>query len=259
MNYILFDCHDSVISADSLQQLHQYEEIHVRCDSKMEKIHFNNIISTLSKLNKTCYVYVFNVWQHDIVIQYGLTSHLCFINDNILSSDLMQCIDENKENFWIIDNTVLSRDISIYIEKLQMLNIPICIVISPLLHPDGLFDHEQLRLFVKDIHHGFNNPLYEKEINLQVSSYTQHYYLQQKKQKCFLHHLVMGMFGDVIVYEENIANINIKKIMKTVDCMNCQLQEKCLERGIGYIMHTLQLKGCVSYQLMKYNKTTHGV
>lgn len=261
-NYVFINSYDNILNKCIFEKYKHYNSIHINfIDSNSNNLnyeYYDNIFSLIRKgfINNEIYIYAYNIKMAKAAKKNNLLIHYCFKNSNLsIKDDFFKLMEKdlNSEVFWILDNNILDVEIFTSISWLKDLNRAVCPYFSGLLtNQIDTNDHEKIRDYIKNIHTYFKNPLFFKEKSLTTTNWNFNEYIEQKNNVLYSKKLIMGIFGDIFVdnsEDSSIQKINLKTLLRTKDCSSCSYLENCKERGIGYIIYSLKLKGCCSYKL----------
>lgn len=247
--YLLYINTEHTFNEKALAILEQVQEVHILAPYVKD-------FSLIKHTNVT--VYVFNETQYAQCIKNNWNFHIALYGNNIFNDELLQYIKEDTEVFWFPHSQQISDNISLFTVRLNVLKMAVCINYNPYLQDNIL--PEQFRLFVKSIHKEFNNPLFNKEKQLlmnapdntyDIHSLSNNMTIVQQKNMFTLSPVVLGVYGDLPILDSNASIINKKAILKNKECQWCDFNEQCINRNLGYIMDTLNYKGCISIKLMQ--------
>lgn len=254
--YLFLNFLEYEYNLELLDKIKQYEQIHINfCD---KNLHLNKMQDCLKTLKQSCkakelFLYCHSFEQIKLAQSLGIKIHYCYLNDSVLiNNEFHQKAQQDKEAeiFWILDNNILSQEIDKFKEVLTNWARPVCPTISGILLNDLNADYESLRQWLKNLHSEFKNPLFQKELSLEVSNWSFNDYMYVQKDKTSCGKLIMGVFGDLLLPQNaDIDLINLTTLLKTKDCRGCDYFDYCKHRGIGYIINKLNLNGCISYNL----------
>lgn len=243
--YLLYIGNNNFINNDYISELNNSEELHI----------LNLKLNNVPNINhNNCYLYVFNNQQYYLAKSKNWKYHIALYGEDIFNDELINLATNNTEIFWFPTNEQIISDTQAFVNRLKTINKSICINFNPYIQND--ITAENFRIFVKTIHESFINPVISKELELLENTYENtedyNFVLIEKNNQIVIQPLVLGLFGDYPIKSlENYSLINKKKILKTKDCMGCDFNEYCINRGIGYIMDQLQYKGCISIKLLQ--------
>ncbi len=243
--YLFVHLLDDTLSEKTIETIHQSKEVHFYLENSLN----DELIRQLKQLPQLdYYMYVFNKESYDFCINNKITPHICFSGEEIFSSPLLNISDNSLEFFWFPGIDDIFHNIDDYSSQLKKINKPICISISDIFNPE--VNHEQSRLWIKSLLETYKNPLFEKEKELlkEDGCSKDNKYLRQENQENILKTIVLGMFGDCVI-EENFEINNLKSIIVNKDCSNCDYQELCINKGLGYSLYKNKYKGCIGIKL----------
>lgn len=214
-----------------------------------EEIHIFSNFNEYTNHNNVSY-YCFNQSQLEFAKENKWKIHLSFLGDNI--KNLEQFKDyEYDELFWFPTyNQINNESIEHFSTILNKFNKPICISFNPYLQKD--IEPEIFRDFLIKIHSKFNNPIkLQEEINIdnEIFSKSNQIFIFTEQQHS-QHDVVLGLFGDLPIISNDFNPINIKTILKNKDCSKCELNNNCIQRGLGYIIHSLKYNGCIGLKIL---------
>lgn len=241
--YLIYTTNDSFISDEILPILSDVEQLHILCP---------NIVNYSSIEHENTFVYTFNEIQFNSATKKNWNTHISLCGNELFNPTLINLFDDSMELFWFPSLEQIASDIQVYIDYLIKLNLPICISFNPILQNN--IDPESFRLFVKKIHIQFKNPLYLKEQELlEEELFNQNnVILKQENNLISLQPIVLGLYGDYSIENlDNFNKINTKSILKTKECSSCDYSTYCINRGLGYIISSLDYKGCIGIRLME--------
>lgn len=215
-----------------------YDSVHIISSSTPTIIHSN--------ISYFC----FNNMQIDFAKNNSFDIFLSFIGNDIYK---LTKNSHYEEIFWFPDEETLKADdikINQYAEFLNNINLPICISYNPYIN--NIENPIKFREFVIKINKLFKNPIKKIEENLLDSE------IFSPNNTVFINNgitidsysVVLGLFGDVIINEDNFQKTNIKTILTNKDCLKCEFNNNCINRGIGYIINKLKYNGCIGIKLL---------
>lgn len=242
MSYLFLHIDDEYINENVITTLSNYSIINI----------FHSKNYNISVNHPNVYVYCFTEEQIRFCIEKGYTYHICFYGNDILESSLFKYCRDNTELFWFpLPEDFTSTKQQLYATFFNNLKLPICISISSIFNP--LSVSEENRLWIKKIYTLFSNPLYIRELEIMEHEefHLDNHYIYQKNNDITSKNMVLGYMGDQVLNETpNFLN-NSKTIFRTRDCSNCDYQEQCIKRGLGFIMKENQYKGCCGIKIFK--------
>ena len=105
--------------------------------------------------------------------------------------------------------------------------------------------------FVNDINKSFSNPLFEKDLSLQVDE------IFSEENKAVIndetYYVVLGLFGDYFMKNKPSDFDLMAGIMKDKNCVKCEYAEICKNRGLGIIKHNNKIQSCIGIKLFNQN------
>lgn len=213
-----------------------------------------NINSYRSLVNaKEVFLYSFNQVQVIEAKKHDWKSHISLLGEELFNPELLSLWHEGLELFWFPTQEQIQEGSGRFSLRLQEINKPICISYHPYIQTGVI--PEEFRGFVQSIYKKFSNPLYTRELELlgeYEDSPLENSIAIQINGNVELFPAVLGIFGDLPIYDvKNFYKNNIKTIIKNPECISCSMNELCIKRGIGYIMHQLNYQGCIGIELMQ--------
>ncbi|NCQ51573.1 hypothetical protein GW796_06710 [archaeon] len=257
-NYLFANIEDKQLNSKFISIIFEFSSIHLNFKNHLfeDYDYFNNILFDLKLKfpNKQFFLYCHNIEMVLAAKNNKFIPHYCFTNDglknNLTLLNLMEQ-DIEAEVFWILDEKILNYSVDECLSWIQNTNRAICPTFSGNLINTNILNFEKIREHVMILHHKFSNPLFKKEEHLHVSNWEYNSYVFQQNNTIYFGNIILGMFGDIYVEDLNtIDKTNIKSLLKNNSCQKCDFFDKCKERGIGYIINSLNLNGCISYKLL---------
>lgn len=197
--------------------------------------------------SKIFYIYCKNENEINEVIKASKIPHIIIKSSEDIEWSFKYTQEFHYEYFLYIDSNDKARLKNI-VNKIEEKKLPVCFSIGDTLYKSKVNYTEQLGL-LKYICKIYNNPLYEKEINLHTSLKDNNEMIKIRGQHISIEKIVLGYFGDEIIYGLTLEE-SLKKILRSKDCKGCEHSEECISRGIGLIMIKHNINECIGLKLM---------
>ena len=248
-----------LIESTILEQLSHFQNIHIYIDeqnrSQQQKI-FEQISQHVNIHHQHIYLYAFSEQDIQLAQQYFFDYHFCFHQHSfkIENSFFQKAQKEHKENFYIIDQNVLDDFVG-QLHILQTFQKPISFVVTNLMNKKNIANYQNFYDFIQKINKSYHNPIQQIEFNLADNDWQKQKYIHQTTCGFEQGFFIMGIWGDlgILGNEDDLLyyyKLNQTTLLRNKQCIQCLFLDKCMKRGIGFIMKEQKMQTCIAYHLL---------